>query len=58
VPPGAAKGQNGPWATDGHGPKQLFSVIFTEHSFIVFVQFFEQISHSFLYSNYSNEKFV
>jgi hypothetical protein len=31
---------------------------FTVYSFIFFVQFFEQISYSFLYSNYSNKKFV
>jgi hypothetical protein len=48
----------------GRGPQKatgrncFFSVIlFTDYSFVVFVQFFEQISYSPFYSNYSNENF-
>jgi hypothetical protein len=54
----AAQGAGGLWAA-GLRQKSVFSLfLFTEHSFVVFIQFFEQILYSFRYSNYSNEKFV
>jgi hypothetical protein len=48
--------QKWPWAASGHGPNS-FSLLFFPQNTVLIVSCtdFEQISNSFLYSNYSNE---
>jgi hypothetical protein len=54
----AAQGAGGQWAASSD--RKLFFLSFNLQNtvLIVFVQFFEQVSYSFLYSSYSNENFV
>jgi hypothetical protein len=48
----------GLWAASCNRKVFIFGIFFYRIIFNCFAQFFEQISNSLFYSNYSNEKFV